>query len=1159
MIGVGTSLLKALTEALLPLSRALDDSTSFTLLLSRLGWTAELEEDDVDLIRSALALDDLVSEATRLVDALEDPGADETALAASILEATGKIIERVFELATNPPEGLPAPLDDPTFWAEVPESLLDFLLSEYLQIEQPALYAVLTFLDVIAIEHVEPTGSTRIPFDRISIDWSKLGSALRDLPAYVRSLYGWDTSSTFDYGRFLTTVEQMFLVLRHRVRRSLPRESLVSEFFGEAGPPSDLRELVVPLLSGCTPDGQGFAELGILLLPIPASPGESTPSGFLLTSVSKGAVDLSFPLGPEFDVTFSGGFASDGAVRVRLYPGSASAESDLEGSAIDAGIDLVGVPREDYWLLLGEATGPRVQLTGCQLSFAVSGTVDDPELVIIAGTGDGELSAIIEPGDGDGFLRAILGEESLSFSMAAEIQWSSKSGISFAADGGITINIPIDQTIGPVLLSTVSLSLLDTDQGIELVVGISASVTLGPLEISMDGVGFGAELVSVSEGDPPGIFGSLDTALAFRAPTGLGLALDTGVVSGGGYLSFDADEQTYAGVVELGFLNLDLQAYGLITTSLPDGSDGWSMVIFISTSFAPIPIGFGFFLEAVGGMFGYNRSANTDVLQAGIREGTLDSILFPDDPVANAVQILSDLEAVFPATEGQYLFGPMAKIGWPTPSLLDVDLAIILEAPDPMRVLVLGQIAVEIPSQEPIIELHVDVVGILDLDLGTLSIDASLYDSSVATYSLNGQMALRLGWGGNPEFALAVGGFNPGYVPPDDIGALDRVSISLDTDNPLISLEGYFALTSNTVQFGADMALSASAVGFTIEGSAGFDVLIVFSPFGFEADIFFAMVIRAGSITLAGVDLELEVTGPQPWEVDGEVTFKLLLLKKTFSVHLTLGKDEAPALAESIDVASLLEAALAVSSNWTSVLGNDEEVGVTFAARYDDVVLVHPAGGVEFRQSVVPLNVLLDFYSGQSIEGSTSFVLGLSSLGGASVSSEDWSAVEDWFAPGLYFEMSDPEQLASPDYELMTAGLGIGTTRVLPGAESELGLTTSLEYESFVVHPDADSVDKGRKAISTDELQHFCASSATASAQASGVGSSRFQGKKTTLRVVDTPYVVAGTNDLAMASAGGIAAKTKTTYHEALRAINSEADASELQIVPFCEVAEKVA
>ena len=37
-----------------------------------------------------------------------------------------------------------------------------------------------------------------------------------------------------------------------------------------------------------------------------------------------------------------------------------------------------------------------------------------------------------------------------------------------------------------------------------------------------------------------------------------------------------------------------------------------------------------------------------DVVRAGLRTNALNSVLFPEDPIANASQIISDLSGIFP-------------------------------------------------------------------------------------------------------------------------------------------------------------------------------------------------------------------------------------------------------------------------------------------------------------------------------------------------------------------------------------------------------------------------------------------------------------------------------------------------------------------------------
>ena len=62
--------------------------------------------------------------------------------------------------------------------------------------------------------------------------------------------------------------------------------------------------------------------------------------------------------------------------------------------------------------------------------------------------------------------------------------------------------------------------------------------------------------------------------------------------------------------------------------------------------------------------------------------------------------------------------------------------------------------------------LQVNFLGVIDFDAGTLSFDASLFESSLLSFPLSGDMAVRLKWPGDANFLLTVGGFHPLYQPP---------------------------------------------------------------------------------------------------------------------------------------------------------------------------------------------------------------------------------------------------------------------------------------------------------------------------------------------------------------------------------------------------------
>src|SRR5690242_19419823 len=125
-----------------------------------------------------------------------------------------------------------------------------------------------------------------------------------------------------------------------------------------------------------------------------------------------------------------------------------------------------------------------------------------------------------------------------------------------------------------------------------------------------------------------------------------------------------------------------------------------------------------------------------DALHAGLRAHTLNSILFPLDPIANAPQIISNVRSFFPPANGRFVFGPMLELGWGTPTLITLAIGVILEVPDPVRLAIIGLVDVGLPTEDiALVALHVDVLGTIDFGAKKLAIDGSMYDSHVLIYS----------------------------------------------------------------------------------------------------------------------------------------------------------------------------------------------------------------------------------------------------------------------------------------------------------------------------------------------------------------------------------------------------------------------------------------
>ena len=287
------------------------------------------------------------------------------------------------------------------------------------------------------------------------------------------------------------------------------------------------------------------------------------------------------------------------------------------------------------------------------------------------------------------------------------------------------------------------MSLAPADDHLRLEAGTTLRFTVGPVAAVAENVGLRSDVRF-----QPGNLGPADLDIRFKPPSGIGLSVDAGgVVAGGGFLFHDEARGLYAGAMQLSLRGqLTLKAFGLISTRMPDGRRGYSLIVFITAEdFRPIPLGLGFTLLGIGGMVGVHRTFDENVLRAGLGSGALAALLFPRDPVGNAEALIHSLSSAFPARQGSYLLGLMAKIGWFTPTLVTLDLALILEFGSRQRLLALGRISALLPSaQNDLIRLNLDAIGVIDFDAGTAAIDAELVDSRLAhKFPITGSAALR--------------------------------------------------------------------------------------------------------------------------------------------------------------------------------------------------------------------------------------------------------------------------------------------------------------------------------------------------------------------------------------------------------------------------------
>lgn len=926
--------------------------------------------------------------------------------------------------------------------AQLPRQLLDYALIEFVSEEFPLLFGILAAGGIAQVRYEEPAESYKLPHFSRTMRWEVLKKCLADPSRYFEYAYGWGLDD-FD-GEVLFDGLDLLL---SELNIDVSRESVSDN-------PLAVNESVAEPIRLAILEHENV-ELGLECYVTELAGGGN---GLAISPYAIGGVDLAIPIAEVVNLRLQAGAVLDRDLGFRLSPTDgvqAFSDVGLESLNGTARLAIEVVPQQ-VLARIGNPEGTRFDLA--TLTAGVNAAVEDgaPEIGVELMLGGAGVHVNTE--GADGFLVEIIGPVKLDAELDLTMGWSSGLGMYLQSSGAIEIEIPLHKEAGPLLFDSVWLSLALDTEGMKSSVGISLSVTLGPISAAINRLGANLQLEFGGEGE----FGVRDVQYGFLPPTGAGLSVDAGGILGGGFLEFDFDNERYTGVLGLTFGEIGLTAIGLITTKLPGDKKGFSLLINIGVIFdPPIELFSGFTLTGVGGLIGINRSMDIEVLQRGIKNRTLDSILFPNPAtvVANAAKIISDMRAVFPPTDGQFVIGPMIKIGWGYPNIITADIGVFIELPDPIRIVLMGQLEGVLPEErKPLVVIHLDVLGVLDFEKEQLTFQASLYDSEILKLKISGDSAFLFGWGNDPRFALSLGGFHPDFTPPPPpivFADLKRLSIDISSGSDFqLSCRAYQALTPNSFQFGARVDLYASAAGAEVTGYLGFEALIYFSPFSFEVWIGAAVKIKYKGATLADVELSLTLSGPTPWNARGTASIKILFFDIDVGFEVTWGRREKARIPAE-DPWPRLERALSANSNWGRALPRGRQMTEILreagaeATEESDKLLIHPASRFEVRQNVVPLNTRLEKAGNAPVKRYDRFRITRATVNGQEV---DLATVKDHFSRGQFESLTNEQKLSLPSFERMPAGIsstGLGRIRVDGAVEKK-----ELKYESIIIKDD---------------------------------------------------------------------------------------------------------
>lgn len=989
------------------------------------------------------------------------------------------------------------------------KKLFDLFMLDFVS-TTPGLGAILTLLGIIERKFLPgvPGDPTSPPFMQRAVHLDRVVPLLSDPAGYLRDTYQWG-SSAFDGSA-------MF--------------GAIADALAELGMPS----AVIP----STPSEPARLEVFAVDLTVAPPAAPTSPPGLAITFVLgiSGSVDTTFTLplpGWTARAQLSGALTNGSSGKIT--PPASISLTPAAGAAFtgQARVTLAGQPADPF-VLVGISGGSGLTCASIEASAALTFGWDgqnahaEPQI-------DAKLKGVklgVDTSGADGFISSIAGSRGLEATSDLELEWSASSGFKFHGAGTLHISIPVNLSIGPLSISMLDLEVGFDSGNVVAKLAITASATLGPVAASIDGIGVKAELSF------PQSKGALPTKLGieFKPPTGLGIAVHEGPISGGGFISFDPDAGRYFGAVELSVYDISVKAFGLIETKVPGVN--FSFVIVISAEFTAIQLGFGFTLNGVGGLVGINRSVDSNALAGLVRAGRSEELLFPKNLITNAPTIIRDLGTVFPARQSHYVFGPLGKLGWGTPTLITGEIGIILEIPGPVIVL-LGEVKCLLPKpDEALVKFNLSIAGTLDFPNKSFSLDAALHDSIISGFPVSGQMAMRLLWGEQPNFVLSIGGFHPAYQPPKDFPKLQPMAMDLGKHGAAsITVSGFFAVTSNTVQVGGDAHLHAGGSGITLDASVSVKALFVFSPFHFQANIDASVQISfhgyGPSVHLSGL-----LEGPSPWHIRGEVCVSILFWDACLGFDETFGGGEQPTVPEldpwfgvsqppaGSDKIIGLQTALEDAGNWSGV-APDGSASVVSRAQGGEA-LVDPLGGLSLHQKAVPVETdqPINRFGVAKVSAPVSFKLNTASIG-SGLTLQTLAPVNDFFAPAQFFQMDDGKKLSSPGFELRQAGYTFGENANNLRAGSHAAKT--LNFATSIIAADGTITDVPPFQASNAHVAALNKRSAVALFGATQAGTRRFVDRLLTQAFdVRPPAFVLASATALTAITGGPAATTRS-------------------------------
>ncbi|MGN7824394.1 DUF6603 domain-containing protein [Chitinophaga sp. 22536] len=411
-----------------------------------------------------------------------------------------------------------------------------------------------------------------------------------------------------------------------------------------------------------------------------------------------------------------------------------------------------------------------------------------------------------------------------------------------SSSGNTAYTINIGKNLGPLYIGSISLTFKD-----QVIYGIiNGSMTVGPFNAALDGLGIGTSLSAFTPSfSLDGL--SFDFTSASFTIDGALIRIPDSQLAQDVSLQFD------------GALIIKIQQFGLAALgSYAQMTDGTaSFFIFLNADFPPGGPPF-FMISGLMGGFGYNRTLTLPTFNQ-VQSFPLLTVDAPQtdsqkDIALNTLEILEGQKAGKDGTTKQWV-SPRSGDYWAAVGIvfnsfeiINGELLLTAELGKDMQFSLLGLSWLTLPQKaidnERLVFIELQMSAVLQPQEGFLGIAASLTSNSFVLTKdchITGGFAFYLWYGDNPnagQFVVTAGGYHPAFKVPSYYPEVARLGFNWQVSSD-VSIKGgaYFAFTPSCAMAGGRLQAQYQSGALSAWFDAGANFLVTWHPLTFVANI----------------------------------------------------------------------------------------------------------------------------------------------------------------------------------------------------------------------------------------------------------------------------------------------------------------------------------